>query len=164
MSRATRDEQRVSASASEMRVTRRAPLALVGGSLQGCEASMSIRWSDFCMKQFHSNGRADYTPGSTPTPGPDAACGPNDRLPAGAGDQPTRWRVCERDLSNCSGKLPCSTRTLFIAVLAPVSRMRAAFNHWNPHLHAASKACTRAVGHRRVPTQTDFVQRTARVR
>ena len=125
---------------------------------------MSIRWSDFCMKQFHSNGRAHYTPRSTPTPGPDAACGPNDRLPAGAGDQPTRWRVCERDLSNCSGKLPCSTRTLFVAVLAPVSRMRAAFNHWNPHLHAASKACTRAVGHRRVPTQTDFVQRTARVR
>ena len=30
-----------SASASEMRVTRRAPLALVGGSLQGCEASLN---------------------------------------------------------------------------------------------------------------------------
>ena len=84
------------------------------------------------MKQFHSNGSTHYTPRSTPTPGPDAACGPNDRLPAGAGDWPTRWRVCARALSNCSGKLPCSTRTLLVAVLAPVSRMRAAFNHWNP--------------------------------
>ena len=67
-------------------------------------------------------------------------------------------------MGNCSGKLPGSTRASSLLYWRPFQDCAPrSINHWNPHLQAACNACTRAFGHRRVPTQTDFVQR-ARVR